>query len=180
MIFFGGNFDPYNLLLPNCCCHGANGETRGGELCFYINEGWCSDVTTLKKMWSPNLEALFINCEPFYSPREFSSFIVVNVYVPPDICVSVMQQLAWTNKQRYTDSVLIILWDFNKTNLSRELPKYRQHVKCPTRDSNILDHCYTAIKDITPSHKQLWGSLITVWFILYRPTGRNSNQLNLY
>ncbi len=25
--------------------------------------------------------------------------------------------------------------------------KYRQHVTCPTRDSNILDHCYTAIKD---------------------------------
>ncbi len=29
----------------------------------------------------------------------------------------------------------------------RELPKYRQHVTCPTRDSNILDPCYTAIKD---------------------------------
>ncbi len=124
------------------------GETRGGGLCFYKNEGWCSDVTTLKMMWSPNLEAFFINCELFYSQREFSSFILVNVYVPPDICVSVaMQQLAWTNKQRYPDSVLIILWDFNKANLSRELPKYRQHVTCPTRDSNILDHCYTAIKD---------------------------------
>ncbi len=44
-------------------------------------------------------------------------------------------------------SVLIILGDFNKANLSRELPKYRQHITCPTRDSNILDHCYTAIKD---------------------------------
>ncbi len=44
------------------------GKTRGGGLCFYINEGWCSDVTTLKKMCSPNLEALFINCKPFYSP----------------------------------------------------------------------------------------------------------------
>ncbi len=47
------------------------GKTRGGGLCFYINEGWCSDVTTLKKMCSPNLEALFINCKPFYSPRVF-------------------------------------------------------------------------------------------------------------
>jgi len=45
------------------------------------------------------------------------------------------------------DSVLIILGDFNKAILSRELPKYRQHVTCPTRDSNTLDHCYTAIKD---------------------------------
>ncbi|KAL0177274.1 hypothetical protein M9458_026168, partial [Cirrhinus mrigala] len=127
------------------------GKTRGGGLCFYINEGWCSDVTTPEKMCSPNLEALFINCKPFYSPREFSSFILVNVSVPPDTCVSAaMQQLAeqiTDTEQRYPDSPLIILGDFNKANLSRELPKYRQHVKCPTRDSNILDHCYTTIKD---------------------------------
>ncbi len=127
------------------------GKTRGGGLCFYINEGWRSDVTTLKKTCSPNLEALFINCKPFYSPREFSSFILVNVYVPPDAYVSTaMQQLAeqiYRAEQRYPDSLLIILGDFNKANLSCELPKYRQHVTCPTRDSNILDHCYTIIKD---------------------------------
>ncbi len=63
---------------------------------------------------------------------------------------AVMQQLAEQiseTEQRYLDSLLIILGDFNKANLSRELPKYRQHVTCPTRDSNILDHCYTIIKD---------------------------------
>ncbi len=104
------------------------GKTRGGGLCFYVNEGWCSDVTSLKKMCSPNLEVLFINCKPFYSPREFSSFILVNVYVPPDVCVSAaMQQLAEQiseTEQRYPDSLLIILGDFNKANLSRKLPKY--------------------------------------------------------
>ncbi len=52
-----------------------------------------------------------------------------------------------TDKEQHPDSVLIILGDFNKANLSRELPKYRQHITCPTRDSKILDHCYTAIKD---------------------------------
>ncbi len=125
-------------------------KMRGGGLCFYINEGLCSDIT-LKKMCSPNLEVLFINCKPFYSPREFSSFILVNVYVPPDACVSAaMQQLAEQiseTEQRYLDSLLIILGDFNKANLSRELPKYKQHVTCPTRNSNILDHCNTIIKD---------------------------------
>ncbi len=58
-----------------------------------------------------------------------------------------MQQLAEQiseMEQRYPDSLLIILGDANR---SRELPKYRQHVTCPTRDSNILDHCYTLIKD---------------------------------
>ncbi|KAI2665131.1 RNA-directed DNA polymerase from mobile element jockey [Labeo rohita] len=50
-------------------------------------------------------------------------------------------------EQKHPDSVLITLGDFNKANLSRELPKYSQHVTCPTRDSNIPDHCYTVIKD---------------------------------
>ncbi len=71
----------YQLFRSDCITE-LTGKTRGGGLCFCINEGWCSDVTTLKKMCSPNLEALFINCKPFYSPREFSSFILVNVYVP--------------------------------------------------------------------------------------------------
>ncbi len=142
-------------------------------------------VTTLKKMCSSNLEALFINCKHFYSPQEFSSFILVNVYMPPDACLSAaMQQLAEQiseMEQRYPDSLLIILGDFNKANLSCELPKYRQHVTYPTRDSNILDHCYTIIKDAYHSvHGQLWGSPITVWFISYRPTGKNLNLLNLY
>lgn len=43
------------------------------------------------------------------------------------------------------DSVVIVLGDFNKGNLSHELPKYRQFVNCPTREGNTLDHCYTTI-----------------------------------
>ncbi len=120
-------------------------------MCFYINERWCTDVTVLKKMCCSDLEALFINCKPFYLPREFCSFILVSVYIPPQVHVSsALQKLAdqiTDTEQQHPDSVLIILGDFNKANLSRELPKYKQHVTCPTRDSNILDHCYTAIKD---------------------------------
>ncbi|KAL0147446.1 hypothetical protein M9458_057255, partial [Cirrhinus mrigala] len=59
------------------------GKSRGGRMCFYINERWCTDVTVLKKMCCSDLEALFINCKPFYSPREFCSFILVSVYIPP-------------------------------------------------------------------------------------------------
>ncbi len=40
-----------------------------------------------------------------------------------------------------------VLGDFNKSNLTRELPKYRQHITCLIRDSNILDHVYTVLKD---------------------------------
>ncbi len=129
----------------------STGKLRGGGTCFYINERWCTDVTVLKKMCCSDLETLFINCKLFYSPQEFCSFIHVSVYIPPQAHVSsALQKLAdlvTDTEQQHPDSVLIILGDFNKANLSRELPKYRQHVTCPTRDSNILDHCYTTIKD---------------------------------
>ncbi len=127
------------------------GKSRRGGTCFYINERWCTDVTVLKKMCCSDLETLFINCKPFCSPQEFCSFILVSVYIPPRADVSsALQKLAdliTDTEQKHPDSVLIILGDFNKANLSRELPKYRQHVTCPTRDSNILDHCYTTIKN---------------------------------
>ncbi len=85
------------------------------------------------------------------SLHEICSFILVSVYIPLQAHMSsALQKLAeliTDIKQKPLDSVLIILGDFNKANLSRELQKYRQHITCPTRDSNTLDHCYTAIKD---------------------------------
>ena len=43
--------------------------------------------------------------------------------------------------------LVIVLGDFNKGNLTHNLPKYRQVIKCPTRGENILDHCYTTVRD---------------------------------
>ncbi|KAL0148543.1 hypothetical protein M9458_056090 [Cirrhinus mrigala] len=129
----------------------STGKSRGGGTCFYINERWCTDVTVLKQMCCSDLEALFINCKPFYSPREIHSFILVSVYISPQSHVSLsLQKLAdqiTETEQQHPDSVLIVLGDFNKAKLSRELPKYSQHVTCPTRDSNILDHCYTTLRN---------------------------------
>ncbi len=106
----------------------STGKSRGGGTCFYINERWCTDVTVLKKMCCYDLETLFINCKPFYSPREFCSFILVSVYIPPHANArSALQKLAdqiTETEQQHPNSVLIILGDFNKANLSRELPKY--------------------------------------------------------
>lgn len=47
-------------------------------------------------------------------------------------------------KQRKVDYVLGV---FNRANLTHKLPKYRQHITCPTRDTQTLDHCFTGIKD---------------------------------
>ena len=43
------------------------------------------------------------------------------------------------------DSLVIVLGDFNKGNLSHELPIYKQFIKCPTREKNILYHCYPTV-----------------------------------
>ncbi len=105
-----------------------HGEIARRGTCFCINERWCTDVTVLKKMYC---STRFINCKPFYSPWEFCSFILVSVYIHPQAHVSLaLQKLAdqITEREQHPDSVLIILRDFNKTNLSSELPKYRQHL----------------------------------------------------
>ncbi|KAK3560165.1 hypothetical protein QTP86_034669 [Hemibagrus guttatus] len=44
-----------------------SGKTKGGGICFYINNSWCNDVKVLSQLCSPDLEAFIINCKPFYS-----------------------------------------------------------------------------------------------------------------
>ncbi|KAK3515897.1 hypothetical protein QTP86_020857 [Hemibagrus guttatus] len=126
-----------------------SGKTKGGGICFYINNSWCNDVKVLSQLCSPDLEAFTINCKPFYSPREFSSFILVGVYIPPQGNVHEAQRALADEIQSVErtnpDALVIVLGDFNKGNLSHELPKYKQFIKCPTREGNVLDHCYTTI-----------------------------------
>ncbi|KAM9781040.1 uncharacterized protein ACBT44_022395 [Syngnathus typhle] len=107
-----------------------SGKSKGGGLCFYINERWCTDVTMLKEFCSPLLETLFINCRRSIhhgsSPRSswrLYTFHHTHVRVKPRRC--------WPTR----------------ANLAHELPRYRQHVTCPTRKAQTLDHCYTVIKD---------------------------------
>ncbi|XP_061605504.1 uncharacterized protein LOC133466126 isoform X3 [Phyllopteryx taeniolatus] len=44
-------------------------HTKGGGICFYINEKWCTDISDLSTHCSPHFELLFLNWKPFYSPR---------------------------------------------------------------------------------------------------------------
>ncbi|KAI2661958.1 putative 149 kDa protein [Labeo rohita] len=122
----------------------STGKLRGGGTCFYINERWCTDVTVLK-MCCSCLEALFINCKPFYSPREIHSFILVSVYISPQAHVSLsLQKLAdqiTELEQQHPDSVLIVLGDFNKANLS----------KIQTASLGLSDHC---LVHLIPTYRQ--------------------------
>eukprot|EP00061_Rhincodon_typus_P016222 g44321.t1 len=48
---------------------------------------------------------------------------------------------------KFPKALFFVAGDFNQSNLKRALPKYHQHISCPTRGPNILGHCYTTIKD---------------------------------
>ena len=78
----------------------------------YLNKVWCTDVTVLNKSCSPHLETLYINCKLFYSPREFSSFILVGVYIPPQAWDSeALQHLAdqiTYVERKHPDSLLVV------------------------------------------------------------------------
>nr|XP_049583717.1 uncharacterized protein LOC125973509 [Syngnathus scovelli]XP_049583735.1 uncharacterized protein LOC125973515 [Syngnathus scovelli]XP_049605256.1 uncharacterized protein LOC125985971 isoform X2 [Syngnathus scovelli] len=128
-----------------------SGKSKGGGLCFYINERWCTDVMVLKEFCSPLLETLFINCRPFYSPREFSSIVMAAVYIPPHARASEATQMLADQvtdmEKLLPNSLIIVLGDLNRANLAHKLPRYRQHITCPTRGAQTLDHCYTVIKD---------------------------------
>ncbi|XP_076876966.1 olfactory receptor 51F2-like [Brachyhypopomus gauderio] len=121
-------------------------KSRGGGICFYINERWSKDNTVLLTSCSPNLESIFIKCRPFYFPREISSFTLAGVYISRDAQKELADLIRKVEREN-RDTLLIILGDFNQANLTKELPKYRLHVSCATREENILDHCYTTIKD---------------------------------
>ncbi len=87
----------------------STGKSCGGGTCFYINERWCTYVTVLKKMCCSDLEALFINFKPFYSPQGFCLFFLVSVYIPLQSHVnSALQKLAdliTDTEQKHPNSV---------------------------------------------------------------------------
>lgn len=54
----------------------------------YIDKGWCEDVLVLRKTCSPILEAIRRLLLRILFMQEFSSFILVQFYIPPQACGS--------------------------------------------------------------------------------------------
>ncbi|KAK3534494.1 hypothetical protein QTP86_016310, partial [Hemibagrus guttatus] len=47
-----------------------SGKSRGGGLCMYVNNNWCTNTVTVDSHCSPDLET--VKCRPIYLPREFT------------------------------------------------------------------------------------------------------------
>ncbi len=137
------------------------GKTKGGGMYFMINKKWCDprNISILSCSCSPHLEQLSIICRPFYLPQEFSSIVVTAVYIPPQaetsLALSKLHDVLSGYINKHPDAAFIIAGDFNKANLKKVMPNFHQHISCPTRGPNTLDHCYTQFKNAYKAHSLL-------------------------
>ncbi len=61
------------------------GKSRGGGVCFYINNLWCDErnIHSIISFCSPDLEFHTLLCRPFWLPREFTAIIITAVIYTP-------------------------------------------------------------------------------------------------
>ncbi|XP_076841985.1 NACHT, LRR and PYD domains-containing protein 3-like [Brachyhypopomus gauderio] len=127
----------------------ASLKTKGGGLCCYVNQRWCTDTTMISRTCSSVLETLTIECRPFYLPRELKAIILVAVYIPPQAPSSEAAQLLSTQitdiENLYPDSTVLVLGDFNHVNLKQSLPRFKQQIRVPTSFTQAA-----AAADMTP------------------------------
>ncbi len=129
------------------------GKSRGGGVCFYINNSWCNErnIHSIKSFCSPDLEFHTLLCRPFWLPREFTAIIITAVYIPPqantDQALKELYRNISEQESAHPDAAFIITGDFNKANFKTIAPKYFQHVTINTRGDRTLDHCYSPLRD---------------------------------
>ncbi len=129
------------------------GKSRGGGVCFYINNLWCDErnIHSIKSFCSPDLEFHTLLCRPFWLPREFTAIIITAVYIPPqantDQALKELYRNISEQETTHPDAAFVITGDFNKANFRTIAPKYFQHVTINTRGDRTLDHCYSPFRD---------------------------------
>ncbi len=129
------------------------GKSRGGGVCFYINNSWCDErnIHSIKSFCSPDLEFHMLPCRPFWLPRELTAIIITAVYIPPqantDQALGELYRNISEQETVHPDAGFVVTGDFNKANFRTIAPKYFQHITINTRGDRILDHCYSPFRD---------------------------------
>ncbi len=157
------------------------GKSRGGGVCFYINNSWCNErnIHSIKSFCSPDLEFHTLLCRPFWLPREFTAIIITAGYIPPQANTDQALRELYRNiseqETAHPDAAFVVTGDFNKANFRTIAPKYFQHVTINTRGDRTLDHCYSPFRDLCPSPAHLSANRITLPFCSCLLIGRNWN-----
>ncbi|KAI3355795.1 hypothetical protein L3Q82_004356 [Scortum barcoo] len=79
-----------------------SGKSKGGGVCFMVNNKWCSDVEVISTGCSPDLEHLMIRCRPYYLGQHHILHPDSEHRRPPGLCA---QPSACTPCSRMTDCV---------------------------------------------------------------------------
>ncbi|KAI4899983.1 hypothetical protein NFI96_001451 [Prochilodus magdalenae] len=128
----------------------ASGKNKGGGVCVFVNNRWSSDIKTVEKHCSTDLELLMVKCRPFYLPREFSAVFILAVYIPPransSTALGLLHDAICKQETAHPDAVFIVAGDFNHCKLRTVFPKYHQHLSFPTRENNILNQVYRTVR----------------------------------
>lgn len=61
----------------------SSGKDRGGGVCVYMSNRWCTQYTVRETGCTPDAEYLCLSLRPFYLPREFGNVIMCVVCIPP-------------------------------------------------------------------------------------------------
>ncbi len=98
------------------------GKSRGGGVCFYINNSWCNErnIHSIKSFCSLDLEFHTLLCRPFWLPREFTAIIITAVYIPPQANTDQALRELYRNiseqETAHPDAAFVVTGDFNKAN----------------------------------------------------------------
>ncbi len=96
------------------------GKSRGGGVCFYINNSWCDErnLHLIKYFCSPDLEFHMLLCRPFWLPRDFTAIIITAVYIPPQANTDQALKELYGNvseqKTAHPDAAFVVTGDLNK------------------------------------------------------------------
>ncbi|GFR92463.1 endonuclease domain of the non-LTR retrotransposon LINE-1 [Elysia marginata] len=97
----------------------ASGKTRGGGVCVYVNDRWCTTNNThvIKTLCTPDVELLALSLRPVYLPQVYPKINLLITYIPPNVnSEQAIQQVVDTVsdlRAKSPDSVTIITGDCN-------------------------------------------------------------------
>lgn len=85
-----------------------------------------------ERLYTADIELLAVGMHLYYLPREFTSTIVIAVYIPPSadavMACDVISSTAARLQTEHPDAFMVITGDFNHASLDKNLNNFHQYV----------------------------------------------------